>query len=124
MIVVDLIGALFVLLGALLCFGAAVSLERFPDVLSKLHAITKPQVLGMLSIALGVALSVRTFWAACILILVVVFQLLTSPVSATMVARASYRSGLIPSRNLNQDDLAVDLTERKKRADDSPSQSQ
>ena len=58
------------------------------------------------------------------MILVVVFQLLTSPVSATMVARASYRSGLIPSRNLNQDDLAVDLTERKKRADDSPSQSQ
>lgn len=116
MIVLDLLGALFVLLGSLLCFGAAISLIRFPDVLSKLHAITKPQVLGMLCVALGVAFSVRTFWAVCLVILVIAFQLLTAPVSATMVSRAAYRSGLTPTRTLQQDDLAEDLEERKRSA--------
>lgn len=111
MIVLDLIAALLVLVGAFLCFTAAVALIRFPDVLSKLHAITKPQVLGMIAICLGVAVGVRTWPAVGIAVLAIAFQLLTAPVSASMVARSSYRSGLIPSRNLMVDDLTDDLDE-------------
>lgn len=107
----DLIAALLILLGCMLCFGAAISLVRFPDVHAKLHAITKPQVLGMTVICLGVALDVRTWWAISVAILTIGFQLLTAPVSANMVARSSYRSGVIPSRNLHVDDLAEDLDE-------------
>ena len=62
--VFDLIGALFILIGALLCLGAAIALRRFPDVLTKMHAITKPQVLGLITITVGIALSLRTLWGS------------------------------------------------------------
>ena len=52
-----------VLLGAFLCFAAAVGLVRFPDVLSRMHAATKPQTLGLILFAVGVELSLRS-WAA------------------------------------------------------------
>lgn len=110
-VLLDFIAALLILLGCGLCFGAAVSLVRFPDVHAKLHAITKPQVLGMTVICLGVALDVRTWWAFSVALLTIGLQLLTAPVSANMVARTSYRSGIIPSRLLHVDDLAEDLDE-------------
>lgn len=108
----DLTAALLVLLGAFMCFGAAVSLLRFPDMLGKLHAITKPQVLGLIAISFGVALGLRTWWAVSIAILTIAFQLMTAPVAATMAARASYRTGIIPRRNLFMDHLEEDLDEK------------
>ncbi len=111
MMLLDLIAALLMLVGALLCVDAAVSLVRFPDVLAKLHAITKPQVLGMLSICLGIAIGVRTWWAVAVALLAICFQLVTAPVSASMVARSAYRSGLVPTKELLVDDLADDLSD-------------
>ncbi|GAA3868898.1 monovalent cation/H(+) antiporter subunit G [Tessaracoccus defluvii] len=107
--VFDLIGALFILIGALLCLGAAIALRRFPDVLTKMHAITKPQVLGIIAVTLGVAFSLRTWWAAGLCLLIVVLQLLTAPVSATMVARSASRSGLIDDAGLKVNHLTEDL---------------
>jgi len=114
--ILDLVSALFVLVGAFMCFAAAVSLVRYPDVLGKLHAITKPQSLGVMSIAIGVALGVRTWWAVSVAVITIIFQLLTSPVAANMVARGAYRSGIVPSRNLNVDHLAEDLDDVDDRA--------
>ena len=105
----DLIASVFVLVGSLLCLGAAVSLVRFPDVLGKMHAITKPQVLGLISVTVGIALSLRTWWAVGLCLLVVVLQLLTAPVSANLVARGAYRAGLIKDDLLVLDHLTEDL---------------
>lgn len=105
----DLIASVFVLVGSLLCLGAAVSLVRFPDVLGKMHAITKPQVLGLISVTVGIALSLRTWWAVGLCLLVVVLQLLTAPVSANLVARGAYRAGLIKDDLLVVDHLTEDL---------------
>lgn len=105
----DLLGAVFVLVGAALCLGAAVALVRFPDVLSKLHAITKPQVLGLICVVTGIALSLRSWWATGMCTLVVVFQLLTAPVSANLVARGAYRAGQVDDNSLVINHLAEDL---------------
>ena len=107
----DLIGAVLVLVGALLCFGAAISLIRFPDVLGKMHDITKPQVLGLITITVGIALSLRTWWAVGLCLLVVVLQLMTAPVSANLVARSASRSGLVEDQFLKVNHLADDLEE-------------
>ena len=77
----DLTGAAFIAVGALLCFAAAVSLVRFPDVLGKMHAITKPQVLGLIFVALGIALNLRTWWGSGLCLLIVVIQLLVNDLS-------------------------------------------
>lgn len=109
--ILDLIGAILVLIGALLCLGAGVALVRFPDTLSKTHAITKPQVLGLICIVVGIEFALRTWWTLGIMVLIVFFQLTTSPVSANLISRASYRSGLIADENLLIDQLAEDLNE-------------
>lgn len=107
----DLIGAVFILIGAMLCLGAAIGLVRFPDVLCDMHAITKPQVLGLIAVTLGIALSLRTWWAAGLCLLVVVLQLMTAPVSANLVARSASRSGLVEDQFLKVNHLADDLEE-------------
>jgi multicomponent Na+:H+ antiporter subunit G len=107
--VLDILGALLLLLGAMLCFAAAVGLVRFPDTLTRMHAATKPQTLGLLCAAAGLALSLHSIRALGMLVLVAALQLITAPVAAHMVGRTSYRTGQVRSDLLTEDDLADDL---------------
>jgi multicomponent Na+:H+ antiporter subunit G len=107
--VLDIIGAVFLLLGAMLCFAASVGLVRFPDVLTRMHAATKPQTLGLLFVVTGVAFSLQNVQALGILLLVAILQLLTAPVAAHMVSRTAYRTGQVREDLLTVDDLADDL---------------
>jgi len=108
--VLDILGALFLLLGAMLCFAASVGLLRFPDAPTRMHAATKPQTLGLFCAAVGLALSLQNFQALGMLVLIIILQLATSPVSAHMVGRTAYRTGQIRTDLLLEDDLADDLT--------------
>ena len=47
-LVMDYLGALLLLGGALFSLAAALGLVRFPDALSRMHAATKPAVFGLL----------------------------------------------------------------------------
>jgi multicomponent Na+:H+ antiporter subunit G len=108
-LVLDTIGALFLLLGAMLCFAASVGLVRFPDVLTRMHAATKPQTLGLLFAVIGVGFSLQSVKVLGVLLLIAVLQLLTAPVSAHMVGRTAYRTGQVRRDLLTEDDLADDL---------------
>lgn len=108
--VIDVAVLILILLGALLCLSAAVGLLRFRDVPSRLHAATKPQVLGLVLICLAVALSQRSVGGILIgLVLVapiVLMQFATAPLSAHMVGRQAYRNGTTDERSLIVDELA------------------
>lgn len=91
---------------ALLSLAAAVGLLRFPDLLSRMHAGTKPQVLGVLLALLGVGLRLRWGLDVGMLVLVGFFQCLTLPVAAHMVGRAVYRTDLVRGCDLAVDDLS------------------
>jgi multicomponent Na+:H+ antiporter subunit G len=103
MSVLDVVAVGFLLAGAFLCLTAGVGLVRFPDVLSRMHAGTKPQVLGTLLVMVGGAIRLYGLAAAWMLLLVAVFQLLTAPVSAHMISRVAYRR-----RHVRRDLLLVD----------------
>lgn len=105
----DLAGAILLLVGSFLCLSAAVGLVRFNDILTRMHAATKPQSLGLVVIVLGVAVSLRDVRALGVLLLVATLQLMTSPVSAHMVARTAYRSHQISNGAIVADELAEDL---------------
>ena len=107
--VLDLLGALLVLLGCFLCFAAALGLLRFPDVVSRMHAATKPQTLGLILLAGGVELSLRSWAAFGTLVLIAALQLTTAPVSAHLVGRTVYRTDQVRHDLLARDDLATDL---------------
>ena len=106
----DVVGAVCVMLGAFLCLAAAVGLARFPDVLSRMHAATKPQTLGLILVVTGVELSLRTWAAFGTVLLIAALQLTTAPVAAHLVSRTVYRSNQVRRDLLDRDDLADDLT--------------
>ncbi len=104
--VADWLGAVSLVAGALLSLAAAIGVLRFPDTLSRMHAATKPQVLGVLLLLLGLSLRLRTLSDLGMIALVGIFQLATAPVAAQMVGRAAYRSGRVDRRLLDVDELA------------------
>ncbi|MDT9593337.1 monovalent cation/H(+) antiporter subunit G [Nocardioides zeae] len=103
--VLDIAGGIFLLLGAFLSLVAAIGLLRFPDLLTRMHSATKPQVLGLLLVVLGLALILRDPAATAILVLVATFQMVTAPVASHMVGRASYRAGQVRTDLLVRDEL-------------------
>lgn len=81
------------LVGSVLSLGAAVGIVRFPDPLVRLHAMAKPQVLGLACALAAVVVAVWTWTALWLVLPIMVFQLFLVPVSTHMIARAGLRSG-------------------------------
>ena len=103
--VLDAAAALCLVIGALMSLAAAIGLVRFPDLLTRMHAGTKPQVFGLLLMLTAVALENREPVMIPLIILGWIFQLLTVPVSAHMVGRSTYRTKHLNRTTLTQDDL-------------------
>jgi len=101
----DVVAALCFTLGALLAMIAAIGVVRLPDLLSRMHAATKPQVLGLMLILAGLAFRLREPEAIGMLLLIGLFQLLTTPVANHMVGRASFRAGQVREEHLVVNDL-------------------
>lgn len=108
--VIDVAVLVLILIGALLCLSAAVGLLHFRDVPSRLHAATKPQVLGLVLICAAIALSQRSIGGILLGIVlvapIVLMQFATAPLSAHMVGRQAYRNGTVEQRALVVDELA------------------
>ncbi len=115
--VATVLGGIFLVLGSTLTLIAAVAVNHFHDLLSRMHAATKPQVLGLTLMMLGLTLIVRNPVVAWTLGLVVAFQLITAPISAHMVGRAGYRTGKVDSDALVVDELTEDLDASVRRAE-------
>jgi multicomponent Na+:H+ antiporter subunit G len=107
--VADVVAAVCLATGALLALVAAVGVLRFPDVLSRMHSATKPQVLGLLLILVGLGFRLRDSGSVGILLLVALFQLVTSPIASHMVGRASFRAGQVRRDLLVVDELSAVL---------------
>jgi multicomponent Na+:H+ antiporter subunit G len=119
---IDLLSAVFMVVGAVMSLGAAIGLLRFPDLLSRMHAATKPQVLGLFLLLAAIGLQMRTWWVWPVLLVAWIFQLLTVPVSAHMVGRAGYRTKHLHRELLTADELeaVVQKAAAKTAREDSP----
>jgi multicomponent Na+:H+ antiporter subunit G len=105
-LVLDVLASVLLLSGVALTLLAGIGLLRFPDVLARMHAQTKPAVLGLLLVLAGVGLAARSAGLSATLLLVAAFQVLTAPVGAHMIGRSAYRAGHIDRPRLVRDDLA------------------
>ncbi|MBB6454356.1 multicomponent Na+:H+ antiporter subunit G [Salirhabdus euzebyi] len=100
--------SLLLIIGTFFIFSASLGIIRFPDVFTRLHAASKSSTLGVASILIGAFLFMY-FDADIVsgkLILGIIFMLLTAPVSAHMIARAAYMSGIELWEGSVKDDLA------------------
>ncbi|MBD8019722.1 monovalent cation/H(+) antiporter subunit G [Brevibacterium gallinarum] len=113
--IADIVSGTLLIASGALSLAAAVGLLRFPDLMSRLHAGSKPQILGL--IFMMIAISVQQFhWGVITtLLLIVTLQMATTPVGTHMVGRAGYRTKHLRRSMLYRDELsdAVALAEER-----------
>lgn len=82
-----LASSVLLILGALFYLAGTVGMLRFPDALSRLHALTKADNVGLLLICAGLSLRAGSLRQALLLLLVWLLALLSATVSAHLIAR-------------------------------------
>ena len=92
-IILDLFTIVTVSAGAIFFLAGTVGLLRFPDPLTRLHALTKADNLGLGLIVLGLLPRVDGLLTGFKLVLVWLLALLAGAVVAQLVARAAWRAG-------------------------------
>ena len=85
---------------------AAIGVVRFRDTLSRMHAATKPQVLGLLLVLIGAAIPLRGHPDVGMLILAGLFTVITAPVVANRVGQLAYREQSFRDDLLTKDEMA------------------
>jgi multicomponent Na+:H+ antiporter subunit G len=85
----EFIGSLLVLLGAVFHFSAGLGMLRMPDVYTRMQAGTKATTLGNALVLAGLAVH-HPSWGLKLLI-IVYFVMMTNPVSSHALARAAHR---------------------------------
>ena len=89
----DVALSLLLLLGAAFALIAAIGLVRLPDLYTRMHAASKAGTLGSGALLIALALHDGTGGTASCALAGVVFFLLTAPISAHLLAKASYAVG-------------------------------
>jgi multicomponent Na+:H+ antiporter subunit G len=87
-----IVGDLLMAVGAAFLFLGGLGIYRFPDVYNRLQAGTKCTTLGAFCMIIGVGIAEPTWFFKSAII--GVFILLTNPISAHALGRASYKSGV------------------------------
>lgn len=118
----DVVSLVLVTVGSIFVFSAAIGVARFGDTMSRVHAVTKPQTAGLIMCIIGagihlVVVDYDNGWQSDIgvLFLLVIFALLTSPVTAQRLGRIGRREGLYaPDSAMSRNDRPAKRTLRKK----------
>jgi len=93
---IDLLSAVLLLGGAAFFFAGTLGMLRFPDVYSRLHALTKGDNVGLGLTVLGLAVRAESFAVVGKLVLVWMLVLLAGATASHLIARSSLRRGLKP----------------------------
>jgi len=90
-IVLEFLAAVLVTVGAFFFLAGTVGVLRFPDVLSRLHAVTKADNLGLGLIVAGLALRDPASLGSLKLLLIWVLVLVASATSCYVIASSTVR---------------------------------
>ena len=104
-----MIGELLALAGATFVLLAAIGVVRFPDALSRMHALSKASTLGVLLILTGAAANLRDLNDLTSVVLAAILHVLTSPPASNMVSRATYLAEGMPTGRVVVDEGAAPL---------------
>ena len=102
-------GAIITLIGSLFVLFAAIGLLRMPDIYNRIQAGTKASTLGSILTLLGIGLY-HPDWLLKI-ILLIVFIVISNPVSSHVLGRAAHFAGIMPSEKTHTNKLKEDTQE-------------
>lgn len=106
----EIIGSALIILGVIIAAIAVVGLIRFNDVLSRMHAASKPQTLGLVLVLAGAGIASRSWALAGMLALVLFAQFLTMTAPSAMLGRAAFRRGFLLGSDYAFDELTPRLS--------------
>ena len=92
----DVLSVVAVVVGLGFFIAGTTGLLRFPDLYTRLHAVTKADTLGLGFIALAVALQTPTPWLAAKAALVWLVALAASAIGCNLMAGRAVRTGRAP----------------------------
>ena len=90
----DWVTALVLVSGGFFLFVASLGVLRLPDVIMRMHALTKAGALGGGLVFVAAAAHFRDPASIAVSLLTIIFLLVTAPVAAHAIARAAYRLGV------------------------------
>ena len=90
----DILTILLLTAGAFFFLAGTIGLLRFPDVYTRLHALTKADNLGLGLLLAGLALQAESWTVVAKLLLIWLLILLASSSVAHLVARAAQQRGI------------------------------
>ncbi len=99
-----LIGAVLFLIGSLFLFLGGLGLFRMPDTFNRIQAGTKATTLGTILSIAGIGVLHPGWLLKCTIL--IVFVLLTNPISSQVLARAIHRSKAVLAQETIADALA------------------
>jgi multicomponent Na+:H+ antiporter subunit G len=104
------LAGILIVIGAAFTMLASIGTLRFYDVYARMHPAAKGPTLGLLLVATGAAVELRSLAATLALALVVILQFLAAPVGAHLLGRAIHQR--LPLQIDEIDELADDLAEQ------------
>ncbi len=96
MTLIDYLTVVLLLAGAIFFFAGTVGLLRFPDVYTRLHALTKADNVGLGLMVVALAIQAESWAAVGKLLLIWLLVMLAGASVAHLVARGALRRGIRP----------------------------
>lgn len=103
--VIEIVTGIMLVVGASFALVASVGLIRLKDVYMRMHAASKAGTLGSGLMLIALAVYATDLAIATRALAGVVFFLLTAPISAHLLAKASYAAGYRPCADTKKDAL-------------------
>lgn len=113
----QVVGVVLIVIGALLTLVTAIGMVSLHSLFARMHAATKPQVLGMVVMCLGLSAVLQYPRATATLLLVVIMQFVVAPISAHMLGRTVFRMGVVDRDVIVADEFTEDLERAARQLD-------
>ncbi len=114
MLIFDILSITLIMTGALFSLATSIGLIRFRDTVARMHASTKPQTLGLTLTLLGVVAHIVARGGGGVtvagdmgmMVLVVLFAMITSPIIGNRLGHVSLKEGIVDRDTMSRDDEA------------------
>ena len=92
----EIVGIFFIVLGIPFFVSGTIGLLRFPDIYTRLHALTKADNVGLGFVIIGLAIQASSWLEVVKLLLIWFLVLLASATSCHLVADAALKRNITP----------------------------
>ncbi|SET51194.1 monovalent cation/H(+) antiporter subunit G [Thalassotalea agarivorans] len=93
--IIDILSAILLALGAFFSLTGAIGLFKFPDFFTRVHAASVTDSVASILIISGLMLRTETGLVAVKLLFILIFLLLTSPTASHALAKSARHGGLL-----------------------------